>query len=197
MRLMKFVPYLLTLALIACAVPALSQAAPSYEAHGLPLAIGVGPSNYNVDWGQGRMNGGTVWADWYPGIVPARLHGLGLEFEVRDISLSRNLPSQKNVRQDTAGGGPIYTWHHFQNFQPYAKLIIGYGSYGFTSSSPIYSHDTRGFYAPGGGAEYRFFGPLWARVDYEYETMQPLIGVTHHPQGFTFGVSYSFKPRLR
>ncbi len=197
MRLMKFVPSLLTLALIACAVPAPSQVAPSYQAHGLPFDIGVGPSTFNPDFGQGRMIGITVWGDWYPGMLPQKLNGLGLELEGRDINIGRNLPSQKNVRQDTAEGGPIYTWHHFTNFQPYGKIIIGYGSFDFTSTSPVYSHDTRAVYAYGGGAQYRFFGPMWARVDYEYETVQPLIGVTHHPQGFTFGVSYSFRPRVR
>jgi opacity protein-like surface antigen len=194
MRLMMFAPPILTLSLIALAVPAFSQVAPAYQAHGLPLAIGVGPSNFNPDWGSGRMWGGTVWADWYPAAV---LHGLGLEVEARDISLNRSLPSQKNVRQDTAAGGPIYTWRRYTNFRPYAKLLIGFGSYDFPPASPTYSHDTRGFYAPGGGVEYRFFGPLWARADYEYEILQPLTGVTRKPQGFTFGVSYKFLPRVR
>jgi opacity protein-like surface antigen len=197
MRSMKFVPPLLTLALIVFAVPALSQVAPTYEAHGLPFALGVGPSSFDPNFGQGRMFGVTAWGDWYPGRLPAILYGLGLEGEGRDIHFGRNLPSQKNVRQDTIGVGPIYTWRHFSNFQPYGKFIIGYGSFDFTSPSPTYNHDTRALYAYGGGAEYRFFGPLWARADYEYETVQPLIFITHHPQGLTFGVSYNFRPQIR
>ncbi len=197
MRLMKFIPPILTLGLICSAVPMLSQVVPDYQAHGLPFDIGFGPAIYDVDFGQGNMLGITAWGDWYPGMLPPKLYGLGVEVEGRDINGNRNLPSQKNVRQDTVGGGPIYTWRHFANFQPYGKIIIGYGSFDFTSSSPVYSHDTRALYSYGGGAQYRFLGPLWARVDYEYETVQPLISVTHHPQGLTFGASYSFKPRVR
>ena len=197
MRLMKFVPPILTLGLISLMVPAKAQVAASYQAHGLPLSIGAGPSSWDVDWGHGRMYGATAWADWNPGFIPARLNGLGLEFEVRDISHGQTLPAQKNIRQDTAEVGAIYNWRHFRNFQPYFKFMGGYGSYDFTSSSPTYSHDTRALYAPGGGVEYRVYGPLWARVDYEYQIWQTLLGKVPNPQGFTVGVAYSFSPRVR
>jgi opacity protein-like surface antigen len=196
MRLMKFVPPILTLGLILIAVPAKSQVVPAYQAHGLPISLGVGPSIFNPDWGYGQMWGGTIWGDWYPAFMPQTLHGLGLEFEARDISKGQHLPTQKNIRQDTAQAGAIYSYRRFTNFQPYVKCLFGYGSYDFTSPSPTYSHDTRGLIAPGGGLEYRVYGPMWARVDYEYQMWQKLFSGYPTPQGFTFGVSYNFSPRV-
>jgi len=195
MRLMKFVPPILTLGLILMSVPAVSQVVPAYQGHRMPLSIGFGPSIYNPDWGQGNMWGGTVWGDWYPGFMPASLHGLGLEIEARDLSKGQHLPTQKNIRQDTAGGGFIYSFRRFDKVQPYVKCLFGYGSYDFTTSSPTYSHDTRGLMAPGGGVEGRVYGPVWARVDYEYEMWQKLFQGNPTPAGFTFGVSYNFSVR--
>ena len=196
MRLMKFFPPILVLALIVAARPALSQAVPAYQAHGMNLSVGAGPSSWDVDWGHGRMWGGAAWADWYPGFVPASAHGLGLEFEVRDISQGQSA-SQVNVRQDTAEGGPIYSWRRFNNFRPYAKILGGFGSFDFFPKSVAYHHDTRGLFAGGGGIEYRVYGPLWARADYEYQVWQVLLHKNPDPQGFTFGLSYAFSPRAR
>lgn len=197
MRLTKFVPPILALGLLCSAIPGHSQVVPDYQAHGLPFSIGAGPSLMSPGWGSGMMSGITVWGNWYPGKIPAFLQGLGVEVEGRDLNMNRNLPSQKNVRQDTAMGGPIYSWRRFNNFQPYGKLLIGYGSFDFTSPSPVYNHDTRAIWALGGGGQYRFYGPFWARAEYEYETIQPIIGITHHPQGLNIGVSYNFSPRVR
>jgi hypothetical protein len=176
--------------LLLAAVPAFSQTVPSYQARGIPLVVGIGPSSYDVDWGHGRMLGGTIWADWYPKWVPPVVHGLGVEFEARDISLNRGY-GQTNMRQDTIAGGPVYTWRHYKNMHPYFKYLIGYGSMDF-AGSPGYSHDTRTLTAPGGGLEYRIYRQFWARADYEYQTWQKLLGKTPNPQGFTAGVSYDF-----
>lgn len=192
MRLRLLVFPLLAAGILTIAVPAFSQTAPSYQRrNGWPISVGVGPSSYDVDWGHGRMYGGTAWVDWYPGQLPAFLRGLGMEIEARDISLNRSV-TQPNLRQDTAEGGPIYAWRHFQNFHPYFKYLIGYGSEDFSTSSPTYRHDTRTLTAPGGGLEVRVYRALWARADYEYQTWQTLLGNTPNPQGFTVGVAYDF-----
>jgi hypothetical protein len=47
-----------------------------------------------------------------------------LEVEARDISLDRG-DKPSNYREDTAGGGPMYTWRHYRNFRPYGKYLIG------------------------------------------------------------------------
>ena len=192
MRLKLIVSPILTMALLAVALPAFSQVAPAYLSSGHPIEIGAGGSNYSPDWGYGRMWGTTVWADWYPGFFTSHVRGLGVEFLGRDISIGQNLPTQKNIRQDTIEGGGIYTLRTFRNFHPYAKMLIGYGSYDFTSPSPTYKHDTRALMAGGGGFEYRIHGPLWARADYEYQVWQLLLGKYPDPQGFTAGISYDF-----
>jgi opacity protein-like surface antigen len=194
MRFKTFIPPILTGFLFAAALPVFSQVAPAYKAPGIPLSVGVGPSSYDVDWGHGRMLGGTAWADWYPEQIESLVHvrGLGLEVEARDISLEQNLPAQKNMRQDTAGGGPIFNWHVTKRFHPYFKGLFEDGSIDFFPL-PGYSHDTRLLIAPGGGFEYRFLGPLKVRADYEYQFwMGNLLGNTLNPQGFTVGIAYDF-----
>ncbi len=198
MRLKLLVVPILAVSLFAPLFPAFSQAVPAYEGRGpsLPLSIGFGPSSYDVDWGHGRMYGGTVWADWYPTQLPRILHGLGVEVEARDISLHQNCNPpgfcpQKNMRQDTAGGGVIYNWRLFRRFHPYAKFLVEDGSVDFYPL-PGYSHDTFMLLTSGGGFEYRIFRPFWARADYEYQDWGRLLGNTLNPQGFTVGVAYNF-----
>lgn len=192
MRLRLFVFPVLAASVLMAAVPAFSQADADYVKNSLDLNVGVGGNSWDVDWGHGRMYGETIWADWYPRRMPSLLRGLGIELEARDISHDRHLPPQANIRQDTAGGGPIYAWRHFRNFHPYAKYLISHGSYDFTTDSPTYSHDTRTLRAEGAGFEIRVYRPIWARIDYEYQTWQKLLGKTPNPQGFTVGLAYSF-----
>lgn len=192
MRFKFSVFYVLPVVLFAAAT-ASAQVAPAYQSQGIPLTVGLGPSSYDVDWGHGRMYGGTVWVDWYPIQLPKALAGLGVEFEARDISLHNVGFGQKNVRQDTAGGGGIYTWRRFENFRPDFKFLVEDGSVDFTSPSPTYSHDTRFLLAPGGGFQYRIYHQLWARADYEYQIWEgALLGNKLNPQGFTVGVQYDF-----
>src|SRR5580658_5726855 len=113
MRFKLFVFHILAATILFAAATTSAQVAPAYQSQGIPLTIGFGPSSYDVEWGHGRMYGGTVWVDWYPIQLPKALEGLGVEFEARDISLHNVGFGQKNVRQDTAGGGVIYTWRRF------------------------------------------------------------------------------------
>jgi len=192
MRFKLFVSPIFAVCLFTAALPAFSQVAPAYNAPGVPWSVGVGPSSFDVDWGHGRMLGGTIWADWYPKQIRSLVHvrGLGVEMEARDISLNQNLPPQKNMRQDTAGGGPIFNWHVTPRFHPYFKGLLEDGSVDFYPL-PGYSHDTRLLLAPGGGFEYRFLGPLTVRADYEYQFwLGKLLGNTLNPQGFTVGIAY-------
>jgi opacity protein-like surface antigen len=199
MRLKLLMFPILAASFLAATVPAFSQTGAAYERSGMPISVGFGPSSYDVDWGHGRMLGGTIWADWYPSKMPSFLRGLGVEGEVRDISLDKHAAAgqtgrsgQDNTRQDTASAGAIYSWRRFRNFHPYGKLLIGDGSVDFLSSSPTYSHDTRTVFSAGGGLEYRFLGQLWVRADYEYQDWGILLGNTLNPQGFTVGVAYDF-----
>jgi hypothetical protein len=139
------------------------------------------------------MEGGTVWLDWnLPTTTPA-LRGFTVEGEFRDISIGGST-TQPNLRQDTGGAGMLYAWPHYKNIHPYAKLLFGVASEDFfLPSNPTYEHDTRGFVAPGAGVDFKAFGPVWVRADYEYQFWQNLISGTPEPNGFTFGILYNLK----
>ena len=162
------------------------------------LAVGGGISYFNVDWGRSRMEGYTLWADWRPPMMPHFLNGLHIELEGRDISLN---PGDKpsSFREAVGSGGAMYEWRHYRNFRPYAKGLIGFGgiNFGHNIGAPPpykpYTHDTRTVYAPGFGVEYRAFGNIWARADYEYQFWPELTGHTFlTPQGLTAGLMYDF-----
>ncbi len=193
MRFKQFIFPLLAAITFLHANPANCQTAPPIRRQsGWPIRVGVGPSSYDVDWGHGRMYGGTLWIDCFPGKLPVFMRGLGLELVARDISLNRS-STQVNVREDTAAAGLIYAWQHWQNLHPYVKALYGQGSMDFTPHGVSYSHDTRSLWAAGGGFDYRFHGPFWARLDYEHQTWQRLFGYyIPKPQGFTLGVAYDF-----
>ena len=120
-----------------------------------------------------------------------------MEIEAHDLSFDRPTTLPSNFRQDTAGGGVIYSWHHFRNVRPYAKGLIEFGSFDFDIGAPTYHHDTRTVYGMGAGLDYHLFGHIWARGDYEYQTWQnlPALGAGDPtPNGFTFGAMYDFRP---
>lgn len=191
----KLVLKLIPAVLFAATTLSLSaQVAPAAQKKGLSLAVGAGLSSYDVDWGHGRMLGGTFWADYYPGFLPSLLHGLGIEAEARDISIGHSSTQPSNFREDTMGGGLIYTWRHYPNFHPYGKGLMSLGSMDFRVRNPNYTHETRTVTSAGLGFEYRVYHNIWARADYEYQFWPKLFQhqQTLTPQGFTVGAMYSF-----
>jgi len=184
---------LLTALFFTIGIPVFSQTVPAAREGGLPLAVGGGVSYWDVDWARSRMEGGTLWADWYFNRAPSFLKGIGLEAEARDISFNRG-DKPNNFRHDTAGGGVIYAWRHYPNVYPYGKFVMGLASIDFRiPQAPNYTHDTRVFMAPGLGVQYRVYRHVWARADYEYQAWEKLLGNTPDPQGFTFGAMYDFR----
>jgi len=169
--------------------PAYSQVVPAAKQERLPISVGAGFSNFYTDWSRYEA-GPTVWIDWNFYRAPSLLRGFGLEVEGRDINYLRT-GDVPNLREDTAGGGVIYTWRHFRRFHYYGKFIMSYGSIDFSSLSPNYHHDTRTVKAPGGGAEYRLWNSLWLRGDYEWQFWPDLgHGNTLTPNGFTIGAMF-------
>jgi len=193
-------PSLLLAALLTCtSSPAFSQVVPEigHPGGGWPLSVGASYSTYDTDWNGplsgGRLSGGTVWADWNLYKLPPLWDGFGLELEGRDLNYSRT-GSDPKMRQDTLEGGVIYTTHFYRRFHPYAKFLVGDGSFDFTLPNyPNYSHDTRTIYVPGGGADTRFYKSLWLRVNYEYQFWPDLFrNHTLNPRGWDIGVAYDF-----
>jgi len=177
---------------VALAVPVSAQVAPAATGGGgLTLAAGGGVSNYYMDYGRGLEWGGTLWVDGNLNVGPSFLQGFGLEVEARDLSLDRGSGLPNDMRTDTLGGGFKYSWRHFHNFRPYAKMLASYGSLDLTKHG---YHLTWVEWAPGGGIEYRPFGRIWLRADYEYQAWNDIFGKGYDldPQGFTVGAVYDF-----
>jgi len=181
---------ILALASFAAGGSALSQTVPSAYQGRLPFTIGGGASNMNVDWGQNRMYGYSIWGDWHPGDLPRILDGLGVEAEARDLSFGRSNHIPANFREDTLGAGLIYTYRHFARIRPYGKVLIEYGRLNY---GPGIATDK--VYAPALGFEYHAIQRLWVRADYEYQSWPNLFygGKNLDPQGFTLGASYDFR----
>ena len=196
MRPISWFSIILAAIWIGAAIPAPCQVAPSATQGNLPLVVGAGFSNYNIDWCcDRREDGGTLWIGWTIRQMPRMLQGLGIEVEARDLSL--NPPAAVPFfRYDTAGGGVIYHYLRPRNIHPYAKALEGFGSIDF-NRPPGYAHDTRSFFAIGGGADFHAWGPVWVRADYEYQMWFNLFGNPHPltPNGFTFGPEFDFGSR--
>lgn len=197
-----YVSWKLPLALLLgiTTIQSYSQVAPAARSGNIPLSIGGGITDDSLDWGPGRrMLGVTAWVDWHFGDQIRLLRGIGIEAEGTDLNWNRPSDLPK-MRHDTAQGGLTYTWKRFRNLDPYMKMLGGVGSIDFPAmpSFPYYTHDTFYIFSPGGGAEYRIRGPIWARGDYEYQFWHQTFGPHDlNPNGFTIGATYHFGDRPR
>lgn len=197
----KLITIIVAAVSFSAAIPHLmAQVAPAGVTGGIPLKVGLGFSNYDVDYGHGRMSGGAIWIDYTPSHIPRILDGLGVEAEARDISIDPSPTQPPNYRLDTVGGGPIYILHirRLRSLQPYGKFLVDYGGIDWNNPDPQYRHETRTVMAPGLGFEYRVYRSIRVRVDYEYQfwprfaLMSP-GGHVLNPQGFTVGAVYDFQ----
>jgi opacity protein-like surface antigen len=208
MRLRRYLRLAFAILFVCAAYSALAQVVPAATQSRSTFAAGVGLSDYNLDWEQGRLLGGTLWLGYTPARMPWFLHGVGLDIEARDLNYGRSSASP-DLREDTAMGGPIYSWHHYRKFQPYAKFLFGYGNrdaeYVNTKIVPnIFEryNDNRNILAWGGGVDYQVSRSIWVRGDYEYQRWPDMVfknaipvGIPIapiHPNGFTIGALYHF-----
>jgi len=192
---------ILALLIATAAFPALAQTAPAAIETGARLLVGAGASAYHDDYfSGGHMEGGTFWVDFYPNRGPAILHGVGLELEGRDISIGPQANQPTNLREDTGGGGAIYSYRHFRKFVPYGKFMWEHASIDFHTSNPNYNHDTRSLYAGGLGVDCYVWHNVWFRAGFEEQIWERLFeshtnpsgtGIGMKPRGVTIGLSYS------
>lgn len=164
---------------------AVAQVAPAAKVSGLPLGVGVGLTDYDLDYGPGRrMLGVSAWADYNV------WHGLGVEAEGTSILWDKPDVITR-MKQDSIKGGAIYKYHPIFGVRPEVKYLIGLGSIDFPSRNPLYTHDTYTMTAAGGGAEYRVWQTVYAHFDYEYQWWYSYHGNhTLNPNGFTVGATY-------
>jgi hypothetical protein len=190
------IPPTLLLVLVFLAAPAsFAQVGEAGSQQGLPLVIGGGYSNFATDYGPSgtRMSAIAAWADFYPQDLPAKLAGLGIEVEGRDM----NYGATFRMRQTTGMGGVIYSLPHWYSFRPYAKFIAGLGSIDFPNQGTIahpYSHDTFLVTAPAGGADIRVLPHVWIRAEYQFQQWHQAFGPNDlTPNGITVGASWDFR----
>jgi len=194
----KFLIYLVFCAFIATSRSGAAQSVYAARENHLPIAVGTGISNFDLDYGQDRgkerrMNGITAWVDWTPPRLPLILRGVSIEVEGHSINYSRP-SSLYRMRQDSFAGGLVYNWPRYSFVQPHFQYLLGMGSIDFPSKIPGYTHDTRAIQAPGGGIEVRAFRNIKVRASYEYQFWPHIFGQhTLNPNGFTIGTVYDFR----
>ena len=186
---------LLLVLAISTVAAAHAQVAQAGSQQGLPLIIGGGYSNFDTDYGPPgtRMSAIAAWADFYPQDLPAKLAGLGVEIEGRDL----NYGAPFRLRQTTGMGGAIYEWPKYYRFRPYGKFVAGIGSYDFPNQGGTihpYSHDTFLVTAEAGGADIRLAPHVWLRAEYQYQQWHSTFGPHDStPNGITVGASWDFR----
>jgi opacity protein-like surface antigen len=167
-------------------LPAIAQVKPAANVGGIPLGIGVGLMDYDIDYRNGaRMLGVSVWGDY------SLLRGLGLEIEGTAIDFAAP-PHIYDFSQYTIKGGPIYKAHPILGIHPYAKALFGVTDANFiVHSVPGYTNDDFVTYSYGGGLEYRAWKNLFVRADYEYEFEHYYLSFRDlNPNGVTIGATY-------
>jgi hypothetical protein len=194
--------FVLVALFIAATVPVPAQSHPAAIYSSLQVNAGLGYSVYHDDFeGAGIMEGATLWFDIYPNRGPEFVKGFGLDLEARDISFGRPPTQPSNLREDSTGGGLIYSWRHFRNFNPYGKFDREIGGIDFHTGDPYYNHDAKLFNAYGGGIECRLVKHVSVRADYEMQVWQRLFqnppnstttGIVLKPRGVTVGAFYEF-----
>lgn len=162
-----------------------AQVAPSAKVNGIPLAISVGMSDFDLDYGPGRrMQGPVIRAG------AEVFHGLGIDLSAR--ALFMDTPSQlTRMQQNTFLGGVFYDTPSIWHIHPFVRFGAGIGNIEFPSRDPKYTRDDFLVWAPSGGIEYPITPKVSVRAEYEYQSWQDYLGKnTLNPQGGTVGVTY-------
>jgi hypothetical protein len=195
--LMKHIPRLILLALLSAAVSsAFAQVNPAATSGGttsVPLVIGVGYSNFTMDWGPShRSNGISAFVDLYP--FPGAMKDLGLEAEGRASRWGNPVP---NLREDTGQFGVIYSVSQVPRIHPFGKFLAGVGSMDFPAFAtvPNYKHDTFAVTSMAGGADMQVYGHFYLRAEYQYQWWHNVFGPGHTftPNGITIGGVWDFR----
>jgi opacity protein-like surface antigen len=193
------------LAVFFAAPIAFGQAAPQAQLGGIPLTLGAGYSYFDSDWyrapghgGSNNIMGYTLWGEWTFYKAPGALAGIAIEIEGRDLNFGRSSGADPRLRQVVGSGGVLYKWRHFRIFQPYGKVLGGYGGMNMTTTVPGFVHDTRTVVTVGAGADFVFHDNFIVRADFENQNWpqwQSFHSLT--PRGLTVGIAYDFKHHPR
>jgi len=180
---------------LATAIPASPQAKPAAELKHPQILVGAGFTDFENGMNYDRNESSAEWVDWKPNLGLSVLKGLGIEGEFRQYNYEQI--GSKVLHQTTYGGGPIYTLLRFPNVRPYVKFLINDAVMDYDNvwvKPVVITQSSWMTWSPGAGVEYRAWGNLWVREDYEYQFWRINIkpGDTNflNPNGFTIGVAY-------
>jgi opacity protein-like surface antigen len=167
------------------AISGRAQVAPAAKVSGIPIGVGAGVSNYNLDYGQGRRMTGLV-ARGSVGIF----HGFGIDVSARSIFMFT--PSTfTRMQESTFLAGVYYEAPLMFHVRPFVRGAGGLGLIEFPSPNPYYTRDTNTVYAISGGVEVPVRNRLYLRGEYEYQFWREFQGPNNlTPQGATLGVTY-------
>jgi len=180
-----FSPICTAAVLILCGGTLHAQVAPAARVGGAPIAISVGFSDYNLDWGPGRrMQGLVLRGGW------SIFHGAGIDINARTIFMNTPAPLTR-MQQTTYLIGAYYVVPRPWPVRPFVRYGGGIGVIEFPSRNPFYTRDSFIVYAPSGGVEIPVMNKLSIRGEYEYQFWHH----THYshdltPAGYTVGVTY-------
>ena len=155
-----------------------AQAAPTATGPNPYVAVGVGGSIFQSDYGQLHLIGPTVWVD-------ANIHRyVGLEAEGRLL----NYNTRNDLKQSTYLIGPRLSYKR-GHLAPYVKMPVGIGLMKFP-----YNYATGKYFvmAPGAGLDYWMKdGAVRIRlIDAEYQVWPQFSFGVNKPYGATVGISF-------
>ncbi len=177
-----FALFALTL-LVASAGVAHTQTTPAGNRGVLQLSAGATGSFDTIQYGSRQMYGAGAFVD-------AETTGhFGLEAEGRWIEF----PSQlDNLHAETYSIGGRWHWVLTNHWQPYAKALIGFGSFNYTNNLGQESNEL--VVTAGGGVDFRASHRIYFRVaDFEYQDWPQAYYGNLTP----FNVSAGLKVRIR
>ena len=158
------------------------QAVPTASRTGA-IQIGAAATFISPDYTQQYIKGISFYGNYDIG------QHLGVE---GDIHISVITPG--DISENSYLLGPRYKWH-YKRFEPYAKVLVGIGRFGFqTGSFPVASSFTYFQFAPGGGLDIRATRHINVRAfDVEFQKWPGFNPNGLSPIAYTVGVAYTLR----
>jgi Outer membrane protein beta-barrel domain len=181
LRVSAFIALLAPALLVASAGVAHAQTTPAGNRGVLQVSVGATGSFDSIQYGSRQMYGAGAFVD-----AESTGH-FGLEAEGRWIEF----PSQNdNVHAETYSIGGRWHWVITNHWQPYAKALIGFGSFNYAYGLGQ-DHDL--VVTAGGGMEFRATHRIYFRVaDFEYQDWPE----AHYSNLIPFNISAGLKVRI-
>jgi hypothetical protein len=153
-----------------------AQALPTGSGPGAYVAVGGAFSEFESDYGKGKIAGATIYVD-------ANLQWRwGVEAEARRMNYT-----SFGERQTTLLAGPRWSFGA-RRLVPYAKVLVGGGRFDFPYG---FGYGTYLVVAPGAGLDLRVTRRLRLRLaDFEYQEWPGFTFGAIHPYGVSVGATF-------